>query len=110
MNSMNKIRPVEGKSLAPILRGEQRAGHGALFFEHVGGRAALVGDWKLVALKGKPWSLFHLAGDRTETRDLAAEQPDRVKSMAAQWDEWAKRVGAVAPKPKVKKKPKPKSS
>ena len=43
-----------------------------------------------------PWELYDLAHDRTETHDLAAAQPDKVKELAAAWQTWADRVG-VAP-------------
>jgi arylsulfatase len=32
-----------------------------------------------------------MQADRTEQHDLAGAQPERVASMAAQWDAWAKR-------------------
>lgn len=34
--------------------------------------------------------------DRTEMHNLAAEQPERVKAMAAAWDAWARRDKVVA--------------
>ena len=43
--------------------------------------------------------------DRTESTDLAAEQPERVATMAAQWQAWATRAGVqpwpFANKPKI---------
>lgn len=86
------ITPLEGRSLLPILRGEQRAGHEAIYFEHFGSRAVRQGDWKLVAEKEQPWELYHLAVDASETNNLADQQPERVKQLSAQWDAWAKRV------------------
>ena len=38
--------------------------------------------------------------DRTEMNDLAAKQPDRVKAMIAQYDEWAARCGVI-PREKI---------
>jgi alkylation response protein AidB-like acyl-CoA dehydrogenase len=58
-------------------------------------RAVRDGDWKLVAKAGKPWELYDIAKDRSERRDLAAEQPERVKAMAAQWDEYAARCDVL---------------
>lgn len=77
----------------PIFRGRQREGHERLFFEHMGGRAVIEGDWKLVALKDRPWELYNLSRDRTEMDNLAAKHPDRVRTMSRQWDSWAGRVG-----------------
>jgi len=48
---------------------------------------------KLVALKKEPWRLYNLAQDRIETNDLAAEHPDRVQAMSAEWEKWAGQVG-----------------
>lgn len=42
----------EGKSLLPLLSGEQRhAEHRRLFFEHMGNCAVIEGDWKAVRLR-----------------------------------------------------------
>ncbi len=49
------------------------------------------GDWKLGAERGKPWELYNLAEDRTETRDLAAAEPARVKEMTERYEGWVKR-------------------
>ncbi|HEV56495.1 MAG TPA: arylsulfatase [Phycisphaerales bacterium] len=88
------LTPLMGKSLGPVLRGRTRDGYEALFFEHVGGRAVRMGDWKLVAFSRTQdrWELYNLADDLTETRDLAAQHPDRVRAMAAAWGQWAQSV------------------
>jgi arylsulfatase A-like enzyme len=88
-----KIVPMDGKSLLPILQGRQRAGHESIFFEHVGGRAARIGDWKISARPRKPFELFNLAKDRTESTDLAKEHPEKLKAMTKAWTQWAKSVG-----------------
>jgi arylsulfatase A-like enzyme len=62
-----------------------RATHDTLFWEHEGGRAVRVGDWKIAALKNKDWELFNLAADRTETNNLAAIYPDKLKQLDALW-------------------------
>ncbi len=94
-----KILPVEGKSLLPILNGETRDGHEWLFWEWAGTRAARHGDWKIVGGKGtKDWELYDLKADRTETNNLAAEHPARVQEMADRWLAWAKMTGTKAGK------------
>lgn len=95
----HNLTPVEGKSLLPILQGKRGEGHDRLFFEHEEGRAARIGDWKLVAYsrtKNK-WELYNVAEDQTETMDLADKHPQRVTAMAAEWEEWAQRVGLERP-------------
>ena len=41
------------------------------------------------------WELYNLAEDRCETNDLAATYPERVQAMAAEWEEWARRVNVI---------------
>jgi arylsulfatase len=52
-----------------------------------------LGSWKLVSKHQGAWELYDIDTDRTEQRDLAAAQPERVRTMAAQWQVWADRVG-----------------
>jgi arylsulfatase len=78
----------EGRSLAPLLRGETREGHEVLFWEHEGGRAVREGDWKLAALPDEDWELFDLSRDRSESRDLSGRHPERVAHLAGLWSEW----------------------
>ena len=97
-----KIPPPEGVSLRPVFGGQPLARTQPLVWEHEGNRAIREGDWKLVA-KGAagPWELYDLAADRTELRDLAAQEPARVQDLAARWDAWAKRAN-VLPSPHQK--------
>jgi len=44
-----------------------------------------MGDWKLVAAKGQPWELYDLGRDRTETHDLASEQPAKARELTDRW-------------------------
>jgi arylsulfatase len=94
------IQPMEGRSLVPAFANKpiQRD---ALYWEHEGNAAIRIGDWKLVRLgREGAWELYNLNADRTEQHDLAAEQTDRVKSMAARWEAWAERAN-VKPYPPV---------
>jgi arylsulfatase len=45
------------------------------------------------------WALYNMEEDRTETNNLADQYPERVKQMAAQWQDWAKQTNTI-PKPK----------
>lgn len=89
------ITPLEGHSLAPIFRNGTRTPHESLCWEHEGNRAIRRGRWKLVALYGRPWQLFDISIDRTESHDLAAERPQEVSSLIAEYETWAARVGVV---------------
>lgn len=90
------VRPAEGISLVPTLR-EEHLAERAIPFDHQGAHALRKGDWKLVRGKrqGAPaeWELYHLATDRMEQHDVAAQHPERVKAMADEWLKWATEVG-----------------
>ena len=89
----HQITPVEGLPLTSILQGETREGHPEMYFEHEGGKAMIADGWKLVQPKQNgQWELYHLAQDRTETKNLAAEEPQRVAQMKRQWQAWFQRV------------------
>lgn len=91
-----RITPLEGRSLRPLLTAPSTPPAGAprpLFWEHEGNKAMREGRWKLVSKHKGPWELYDIDADRTESRDLAAKEPARVKTMAAAWDAWAARVG-----------------
>lgn len=89
---------LEGVSLAPTIGGallENRA----LFWEHEGNRAVRRGGWKAVGRHrkgGAPWELYEILADRSEANDLAAEHPEILESLVAEYDAWATRCGVRA--------------
>lgn len=88
------IKPVEGKSLLPILQGKTRTPHDFIAWEHFNSRAIRKGNWKLVWSKDdKKWELYDLAKDRAELNDLSSSMPAKVKELLSQYDGWASRVG-----------------
>lgn len=96
----NEILPLEGLSIAPILRGEKRQGHETLCWEWSGNRAIRQGKWKLVWDKlVKEWELYDVVGDRTEMTNLAASAPKRTEAMAEDWFTWADRTGVRYKRP-----------
>ena len=96
------ILPMEGKSLLPAFA-NKAIDRDALYWEHEGNAAVRVGDWKLVRYHGDgAWELYNLKTDRTELHDLAVQEPERAKEMAAKWESWALRA-QVKPYPDEKK-------
>lgn len=82
------LEPLPGKSLLPILAGEPRTGHDALYFQLFDHRAMISGDWKLVSDWNRPWALYNLKEDRTEMRDRSTSDPERMTKMLDQWKVW----------------------
>lgn len=94
--------PIGGRSLVPALRDlavDIHPPQEAIGFETAGHAGVFKGSYKLVRV-GAPdgdgqWRLFDLAKDPGETRDLAAEQPQRLAEMLADYDAYAARVGVL---------------
>ncbi len=97
------IQPLEGVSFAPVFQGKQRKEPEELAWEHFANRGILCGKWKLVSqthdswthAKPGPWELYNLENDRTESKNLAKQMPEKVKGLTARYNAWAKRVGAI---------------
>jgi arylsulfatase A-like enzyme len=85
--------PIEGESFAASLRdaaAPQRIR--PQYFEMFGHRGLWHDGWKAVAFHppGTPfdadrWELYHLDQDFAEVHDLAAAQPERLRSLVALW-------------------------
>jgi len=88
----NEIISVEGKSMLPIFEGKAREPHDQLYWEWSDHRAVRQGKWKLVWDR-KTWELYDIDADRTETNDLAKDQPERVEAMSKLWFDWADKTG-----------------
>ncbi|MCK5441930.1 MAG: arylsulfatase [Maribacter sp.] len=76
--------PFPGASLQPIFKEDTNWKH-PIWYYHEGNRALRVGDWKLVAARDEPWELFNLKKDRTESNNLASENPDKVFELEKKW-------------------------
>lgn len=88
-----KTESMDGKSLLPLLLNKTKAIHDTVYWEHEGGKAVRVGDWKISARRNSAWELFDLSKDRSESDNLAGQFPDRVKQMEAAWKKWAIKMG-----------------
>lgn len=95
----NDILPLEGVSLVKSF-GADYERQEPLFWEHEGNAAVRVGKWKLVRNYPGDWELYDMDADRTETRDLAADDPERVAQMLALYEDWAARCGVI-PREKI---------
>jgi arylsulfatase len=85
--------PIEGTSFAASLKeATAPSKKGAQYFEMFGHRGLVQDGWKAVAFHPMgssfdqdKWELFHLDKDFSETDDLAAKEPARLKAMIAEW-------------------------
>jgi arylsulfatase A-like enzyme len=95
--------PVHGVSLAATLGdAAARPERGAQYFEMLGHRGIWRDGWKAVthhragrSFDEDQWELYHLAEDFSETNDLAAEQPERLKALVELWWKEAEIHGAL---------------
>lgn len=96
--TMPDDRPLDGISLLPLLRGQEMPGRPPLAFESAGQLALIDGRFKIVGRVprnkggngGTPpeFMLFDLGEDPEETKDLAAEMPERLEAMKQALDAW----------------------
>ncbi len=74
-----------GKSLVPALKQDVTVARDSIWFLHEGNRALRARDWKIVAAgQNAPWELYDLSNDRSESKNLAAEKPDKVRELPTQ--------------------------
>jgi L-rhamnose mutarotase len=90
------VPPMQGKSLVPDFTQDGSAEHQSLWWCHDGNRALRVRDWKIVATYMSPWELYDLSKDRTETNNLAAIHPDKVRELERVWIKKNAEIRALA--------------
>jgi arylsulfatase len=96
------LAALDGVSFAAALRDpEAPSTHAEQVSECWGHRGLYRDGWELVTLHqpltpfdDAEWELYDLNADPTELRNLAAEQPDRVRELATRWEElaWENRI------------------
>ncbi|MES2489690.1 MAG: arylsulfatase [Pseudomonadota bacterium] len=105
------VAPIEGVSLLPALTGNKREVHSdtEVFADEVNEiRYVRRGPWKLTRINNKlmpsaarhlphQWQLYDIVKDRGETRDVAAQHPEVVAELKAEWRAYVKRVGVLQP-------------
>jgi len=95
--------PVTGRSFAHVLADPGApAANTVQYFENAGSRAIVVDGWKAVTkhvagadYDTEPWELYHLERDRSETEDLAAREPERLRALVERWWAEAERHGVL---------------
>lgn len=93
------ILPMEGMSLVGCIRSDEPLIRDAYYVEHIGRGSIIDGEGiKAVRYGRRPWQLYDLNTDRTETNDLAPVMPEKTEELAGKWKKWAWRA-KVLPKP-----------
>jgi len=90
----HSILPMEGRNLMPLLRGEDYTPRQPMFWEFRGSRAVRKDQWKLVGERGKPWELYNVRKDRSETNNLIKKHLGVAEELETLYNRWAKRTGA----------------
>ena len=91
-------RIIDGKNPLPALAGESPSPHESLFWFWNQGRreqwrSLRQGPWKLTRrADAEPWQLYHLEQDISESTDLAAQEPERVRDLSQAYERWHQTV------------------
>ncbi len=84
---------LDGVNLLPFLSGQNGAPpHEALYWKMAKKWAIRWGDWKLLVETASPSAapeLYNLSEDISETKNLAAENPEKVAQLQTLWKKWA---------------------
>jgi arylsulfatase A-like enzyme len=87
---------LDGVNLLPYLTdGTAGSPHKALFWRFGRQRAVRMGDWKLTDM-GRGAELFNITGDISETRNLAALHPEKLRELERAYAQW--NADNIAPK------------
>lgn len=98
--SGNKIKPLVGKNMIPVLIGQKKSLHKYMFWEHQGNRAVRWKNWKAIwDQEGKKWELYDINKDRIESNNLAEVAPKILSRLTNKWDKWSKEINVLIPFP-----------
>lgn len=83
---------LPGKSLVPAFKEDGSVRRDHIFFHHQGNRALISGNYKVVneslvdrGTIDDKWALYDLSVDRSETKDLSAEMPEKLEELLGLW-------------------------
>lgn len=78
--------PFPGRSLVPAFSKDGAVTRTALYFRHERNSGLRMENWKIVRDDpNKPWELYDLSKDRSESTNLADKDATRVRDMASEW-------------------------
>jgi arylsulfatase A-like enzyme len=113
-------QPVDGKSLVPLIKGEEALtdrsifwhfplylpgnvipvyGTDTLYWRAVPSSMIVKGQWKLIQFyESDTIQLYNIAEDISEKQDLAKSQPEKAKALLKELQQWVSKTGAPVPK------------
>jgi arylsulfatase len=94
-NKGEAVRPLRGRSLVPILKGDQREPHDAIYLKYGKYKGLRAGLWK-IAWETGPWELYNLESDRCELNNLADQHPEILKTLVGRYDAWMAQTKALS--------------
>jgi len=101
-----KTEPLDGRSLLPVLKGEERPAPEYLFSNDRGQQGVIYrGRWKLLIepgwypntqkTPGIVYELYDLKNDSAETQNLASQKPEMVQELKKACEAWQQRCKIV---------------
>jgi arylsulfatase len=91
--------PIEGESFVTTFVDEAAPGRATQFYSMLGMRALYQDGWLANTVhpplsgwshfEQDEWELYHLSEDRTQLRNLAAQEPERLEKLKSQWSYYA---------------------
>lgn len=89
---------LDGRNPLPVLCDNRPSPHRSMLFTFRRHTALRMGDWKIVrTAPDAPWQLFHLADDLAEQNNLAAERPEVLSRLVAEYERWLQSAADAEP-------------
>lgn len=83
-------RKLLGDSFVDVLRDEPLKDRDPIFMNRDPFRYIIDGDYKLLTVDGKKWSLYNLAKEETEITDLSDQEPEKAQALLSKYEAWQK--------------------
>ncbi len=97
-----KVIPMQGSSVLDLFKGNVATpylGADQVGYELFGLKAFINGDWKVLWMPepmGKgDWELFNIKNDPAELKDLSSENPQKLKDLVEQWEQYKEENGVL---------------
>ncbi|TNJ45842.1 sulfatase [Tamlana fucoidanivorans] len=87
--NMSELEDIDGVDLVPYVNGEKEGRpHEDMFWKKEARAVYRHNDWKLIRFADRPAELYDLTKDSTEQKDLASQEPERLRAMFKKLFAW----------------------